>query len=146
MCKIEAESYSGDGDAPRGKKLIVFSSANKRIRLVGDDELLADGKMYDIVKKQTHDGQVLYYAFNDEDEDEYNAKLISLEKNDPSKNSLPGKTIKLNEEKYFARDNDNIFRLHVADVLQKGKINSGFLFYSSPLRDVLSPPPDCLMS
>jgi hypothetical protein len=147
LCKIKAERYSGDpSGSVHGKKLILFSSVNKNIRLVDEDEILADGKMYDIVKKQRHNGLVLYYALSDEDEDGYNANLTSLAKNDPSKNSLPGKTIKLYEEKYFAGENDNVSTPQTVDIFPEGKTITSILFHPSPLRDILSPPPDCLKS
>ena len=61
---------SRDSEAAGEKKLILFSSDNKGFKLVDNDEILANGKMYDIVKTTTGNGVTLYFALADNDEDD----------------------------------------------------------------------------
>lgn len=146
LCKIKAEAFADEDYARGDKQLILISSGSKGIRLVNKTELFADGKMYDIVKTVVRNGKILYYTFADKDEDRDIHRLSDLEKNNAGERSLPGKTLKLYDAKYFAVEdqNQNIDRCNYLQPASKWVDIASF--YKSPLEDIFAPPPDHLFS
>jgi hypothetical protein len=145
LCKIKAEEYSDADYKMPGKSLIVFSSDTKGIELINKKEILADGKLYDIVKTEISNGIILYYTLHDKDEDEYVQSLTDWGKNNFQEKSLPGKTINLHLAKYFTVEKYHPVSapLHLrSDV----KATSDSFFYTSPFKNIFSPPPDNLLS
>jgi hypothetical protein len=124
----------------------LFSSQKKDFELVNKSEILADGKMYDIVKTQTCNGMMLYYTLGDKDEDGYVHNLTDLEKNNSGEKSLPGKTIKLLDVIYFTAEKCSQSACHSSDLLPGVSNLNRSLFYPSLFRDIFSPPPDHLFS
>jgi hypothetical protein len=145
-CKIKAEEYS-DADHEIGKKkLILFSSQTKGFELANKKEIFADGKWYDIVETQTSNGIILYYALGDKDEDRYVHNLADFEKNNSWDKSLPGKTIKLFNAKYFSDEKYHHSICLSLDLLPRVRVLNDALFYPSLFKDIFSPPPDHLFS
>lgn len=102
--------------------------------------------MYDIVKTRTSNGKVLYYAFADEDEDEYVQNLADSEKNNSTGKSLPGKNINPYAAKYFTVKKSRYpicFSLNLLISLPPLK---NALPYNSSFEDIYSPPPEYLAS
>jgi hypothetical protein len=146
LCKIKAETYADNDHAVEGKKLILFSSATKGVELVDKNEIRVDGKMYDVVKKRISKGIIMYYTLGDNDEDSYIHQLTGLEKNNPVEKSLPGKTIKLYEAKYFAaKKHHHTICLSIRQLRDVKTANDPFL-YTSIFKDVFSPPPNRSLS
>jgi hypothetical protein len=141
ICKIKAEFAERAGEAP-GKKLIVFSSDNKTFKLVDDDEIFAGGKMYDIVKTCVSKDKVLYYAYADEDEDEYVQNLSNSEKNNFTEKSLPGKNINPYAAKYFAVKKNPSPVCFSISLLTRTAILKNDLLYNSVFGDIYAPPPE----
>ena len=144
ICKIKAEGHADDEAA--GEKLVLFSSDSKGFRLVDDDEILANGKMYDIVKIRTGNGITSYYTHADNDEDEFLQKLTNVEKSNATDKSPPGKIIKLYEAKYFANRKDHCPACFSSDLLARASTPESILLYNSLFKDIYAPPPDYLAS
>jgi len=145
ICKIKAEFAARAGETTR-TKLIVFSSGNKAFTLVDDDEILAGGKMYDIVKTCVSKGKVLYYAYADEDEDEFVQNLANSEKNNSSEKSLPGKNINPYAAKYFAVNKNLSPVCFSISLLTRTAVLKNDLSYNSVFGDIYAPPPEHLAS
>lgn len=146
LCKIKAEKYVDNDDLGKDKKLTIFSSGTKGVELVNKHEILADGKMYDIVKSKLHNGIVLYYTVSDVDEDDFILNLTNLEKNNPDEKSFPAEIVKFYDLKYFdIKNNFNSidFWLLLPPTL---RIMGGHLICPSLFRDIFSPPPNRLFS
>jgi len=141
ICKIKAE-YAERARAATRKDLILFSPDNKGFQLVDDDEILANGKLYDIVKICTSNGVISYYAVADRDEDEYVHKLIAAEKNDSAQKSTPGKNINLYTVKYFAAAKSNYPLCFSLNLLISAAPPKNAFLYRPPSKDIYSPPPD----
>jgi hypothetical protein len=145
LCKIKADEYS-DADYIPAKSLSVFSSDTKGIKMVDKNEILVAGKLYDIVKTQISNGITLYYALGDEDEDKYVQNLTDWEKNNSEEKSMPGKTINLHLAKYFTVEKYHDPVSPLLHLRIDVKTASDSFFYTSPLKNIFSPPPDNLLS
>ena len=116
----------------------------KGIKRVDKNEILVDGKLYDIVETQFSNGIILYYTISDEDEDEYVQNLTDWGKNN-QENSLPGKTISIHLAKYFTIEKYHHPVSASSIHLRTGmKTVSDSFFYASPFINIFSPPPDLL--
>ena len=146
LCKIKADEYS-NADYMPAKSLTIFSSATKGLDLVDKKEILVDGKLYDIVKTEISNGITLYYTISDEEEDEYVQNLSDWGKNNAEEKSLPGKTINLHMAKYFTAEKYpspvSVSSLHRCTCV---KTVSDSFFYTSPYKNIFSPPPNNLSS
>ena len=140
ICKIKAEYAESSRDV-KVKDLVSFSSANKGFELIDDDEILANGKMYDIVKTCANNGVIVYYALPDGDEDQYVRELIAAEKNDSAQKSTPGKNISLYSAKYFAAKNHLHPLCFSVNLLISASPLKNSAPYNSPYKDIYSPPP-----
>jgi hypothetical protein len=120
----------------------LFSSDSKGFKLVDDDEILANGKMYNIVKTRTSNGITSYYTRADGDEDEFLQNLTNVEKSNTTEKSSPEKTIKLYEAKYFAVRKDHYPARFLLDLLAGASTPEGILLYNSLFKDIYAPPPD----
>jgi hypothetical protein len=146
ICKIKAEEHAeGDSDAA-GKKIVLFSSESKGFKLVDDDEIIANGKIYDIVKTCTSNGITSYYTRADADEDEYVHKLTDVEKGNSTEKSSPAKTIKQYEAKYFVAKKNNQINCFSLNLPARASIPENTLLYNSLFNDIYAPPPDYLAS
>jgi hypothetical protein len=89
----------------------------------------------------------LYYTLSDEDEDEYVQNLTDWEKNNSREKSLPGKTIIVHLAKYFTDEKYQYpllaSSLHLSTDVKT--VSDSFL-YTSPFKNIFSPPPDNLLS
>jgi len=146
ICKIKAEEHAEGDSKTAGKKLILFSSDSKGFKLVDDDEIFANGKMYDIVKTRTSNGITSYYTRADADEDEYVSKLTEVEKGNAAEKSSPGKTIKLYEAKYFAAKKNHHPACLSSDLPTGAFTLENTLLYNSLFKDIYAPPPDHQLS
>ena len=146
ICKIKAEELAEGDSGAAGKKLVLFSSDSKGFKLVDDDEIIANGKMYDIVETRTSNGITLYYTRADADEDEYVHKLTDVEKGNSTEKSSPAKTIKQYEAKYFAAKKDHHPACFSLDLPDRASIPENTLLSNSLFHDIYAPPPDYLAS
>ena len=146
LCKIKAGEYS-DVDYIPAKSLIVFSSGSRDFKLVDKNEILAGGKLYDIVKTNTSNGITMYYTLSDEDEDEYVQNLSDWEKSNADEKSLPAKTINVHMAKYFTIEKyHDPIRHSSLHLFINGKAENEPFFYLSPSMNIFSPPPDNVVS
>jgi hypothetical protein len=146
LCKIKAEEYADEDRDTGDKKLILFSSGTKGIERVNKTEIRAAGKMYDIVKTQTIKGKIFYFTLADNDEDEYVHQLIDVEKNNTAEKSLPGKTVKAFEAKYFSVKNNNNSICLSFDRFSDERVLNKSIRYQSVSKDIFSPPPNHFLS
>jgi len=146
LCKIRAEEYADESRDIGDKKLILFSSDTKGFERVNKTEIRVDGKMYDIVRTQAVKGEILYYTLADNDEDEYVDRLTALEKNNSAERSLPGKTIKAFEAKYFAVKNNLNTASFSLERLPDLPAVTESIFYPRISKDIFSPPPNPFLS
>lgn len=114
--------------------------------MVNKKEILADGKLYDIVKTEMSNGIILYYTLHDEDEDEYIQNFTDWKKNNSQEKSLPGKTINLHIAKYFTVEKHHPVSASSLNLHSDVKTASDSFFYTSPFKNIFSPPPDNLLS
>jgi hypothetical protein len=124
----------------------LFSPDSKGFKLVDNNEILANGKMYDIVKTSTSNGITSYYARADADEDEYVHKLTDVEKSNSTEKSSPGKTIKVHEAKYFVAGKSHHPTCFSLDLPARASTPVNILLYNSLFKDIYAPPPDYLAS
>ncbi len=147
FCKIKARDYTDDYYQLREKSLTLFSPGSEDFQLVNDDEILAGGNLYDIVKTETNNGKTLYYALSDEEEDACIQQLAGLSKSNPEEQSLPTKTFGLHIAKYFEITNDSYSSLKsFLCVHDKVSLSNDLFLYLSPLKNIFSPPPDNFLS
>jgi len=84
---------------------------------------------------------------HDEDEDEYVHNLTNWEKDNSPEKSLPGKTINLQLTKYFTVEKSPAsFVASSTHLCTDAKAASDSFLYTSPLKNILTPPPDHLVS
>jgi hypothetical protein len=146
LCKIKADEYS-NADYMPAKSLVVFSSPTKGLEWVDKKEILVDGKLFDIVKTETSNGITWYYTLSDEEEDEYVQNLSDWGKNNAEEKSLPGKTINLHMAKYFTAEKyHGPFSVSSLHRCTRVKTSSDSFFYTSPCKNIFSPPPNNLLS
>ncbi len=147
LCKIRADDYSDVDYETAGKRPITFSADTKGLVFLSKKEVLINGKLYDIVKSEINNGKEFYYAFADEEEDEYQSDLTDWEKSNGQEKSLPGKTINLHLVKYFtAKKYTTIIYMHHL-VLQGIVVTASDAFlYKSPYKYVFATPPDNFIS
>ena len=147
LCKIKAEAYSDADFTIPLASYMVFSSLKKGYRITNKKEIIAEGKLYDIIKISISKEETVYYTLHDGDEDEYTRDLADWGKTNSSENSFPGQMISFQIAKYFQTEK---FPLTGALCLPVGSpdqnaSNSSF-FYKSPSINIFSPPPDHLFS
>ncbi len=147
LCKIKADAFSdGDYKIPT-QSLTIFSSDTKGIVLVGKKEILANGKLYDIVRTKINNGKTLYYALSDEEEDTLVLDLTDWEKNNSQEKSMPGKTMNVQLDKFFTLKKYPAPLLVCSSYLSgHRKIRSDFFLYKSPFINIFSPPPNNFLS
>ncbi len=115
--------------------------------MINKKEILANGKLFDIVRTVIINGKTCYYAVADEEEDEYQLQLTDWEKNNSQENSFPGKTISLHLIKYFTAKNYlNSTITHLPTYPEQAKNNSDSFLYKSPFENIFSPPPNTFLS
>lgn len=147
LCKIKAHDYADGYYQLREKALILFSEGSKEFQLINDDEILSDGKLYDIIKKEISDGKTLYYTLSDDEEDAYVQQLGDWGKLNSEEQSLPTKTVGLHIAKFFDIKKGsysslkNILRLH-----STVRSSNDLFLYTSPQQNIISPPPDNFLS
>lgn len=144
---MKAQDYTDGYYQLREKSLTLFSPGVQDFQLVNDDEILAGGNLYDIVKTEINNGKTLYYALSDEEEDACIQQLAGLGKSNSEEQSLPGKTVGLHIAKYFEITNDSYSSLKSFLRVHDTVSSSNDLFlYVSPLKYIFSPPPDNFLS
>lgn len=147
LCKIKAQDYADGYYQLREKSLTLFSSASKEFQLINDDEILAGGKLYDIVKTEISDGKTLYYTLSDEEEDAYVQQLGDWGKSNSEEQSLPTKTVGLHIAKFFDikkcsySSSKDFLRLY-----SNVRSYNDLFLYTSPQQNIISPPPDNFLS
>ena len=145
LCKIKAEVAEESG-AWSDQSLVVFSSADKNVRLENSTELRVSGKMYDIVKTETRNGVKFYYATHDSDEDTFIAKLAKTEKKSGHQASMPVKAEKLYDAVFFAADDDHLFNSFPSVQISNDAAPNDPHFYPLNFKEIFSPPPNGLFS
>ena len=147
LCKIKAQGYADGYYQLREKSLTLFTSDSKKFQLVNDDEILAGGKLYDIMRKEISNGKTLYYTLSDEEEDAYVQQLGNWGKLNSEEQSLPTKTVGLHIAKYFDIKESGYYALKELFRLSSNVRYSNDLFlYVPPQLNIISPPPDNFLS
>ncbi len=143
VCKIRSEL--DDHYDPRIDNYIEFTSDQKDIEVLNGKEIRANGKMYDIIKKEFRNGRIKYFAVCDLREDSYVENAASLIKNnlDLYPNSLPVKNFYDNVLK-FPNYNKNFASQLRNKIMQCSLINIAVYvsLYKSPTINIFSPPPN----
>ncbi len=143
---MKAEEYADTYYQLPEKTFTIFSSDDKDFQFNDDHEILANGNLYDIVKTEIRNGKTFYYALSDLEEDSYVHQLAKWGKSNSGEQSLPGKTVDIHIAKYFEiiKYYPPVFTL--LRVHETVKLSNSLFQYISPLKIVLSPPPDFLLS
>ena len=145
LCKIKAEVAEMRGAWP-AESLVVFSSADKNIRLENSTELSVSGKMYDIAKTEIRNGVKFYYATSDDDEDAYVIKLVHSEQKASHETSIPVNTLKLFDAIFFACGDDNNFNFYPAIQMSDEGALDAPRFHPPDFKEIFSPPPNASFS
>jgi hypothetical protein len=141
LCKIKAEVAEARG-AWSSESLVVFSSADKDVLLENSRELRVSGKMYDIVKTETHKGIKFYYAAGDNDEDTYISKLGKAEKKPQRQTSTPAKASRLCDAVILAGHDCNDFNSYPTAQMSNDLSLNDPHFYPLNFKEIFSPPPN----
>ena len=129
------------------QSVIIFSDKKQDFQLINEDEILSNGKIYDIVKKESYNGRTFYYALNDVNEDEYLEQVSQLSKSNQHDSKIPFGAEKIRIHKYTVPE--KCFSLLSALALRQSiKINSfsSIICQLSPCKMIFSPPPNVLFS
>lgn len=99
------------------------------------------------MKKEISNGKKLYYTLSDEEEDAYVQQLGNWGKLNSEEQSLPAKTVGLHIAKYFDIKESGYYALKEVFRLSSNVRSSNDLFlYISPQQNIISPPPDNILS
>ena len=139
FCKMKLASNLNEETT--NNKISAFLSKNKNFTLVGDDELTAEGKMYDIVSKKTVKDGVIYYAKCDGEEDEILTKLSGSDKSGAADTGFTVKAGKFFDLKYSVHTVNKCPKHSATATTTMHPLKSA-VCYRSYFRDVFSPPPD----
>lgn len=121
--------------------LIHFSSANKNFSLIEDKEILSNGILYDIVKTETKDGEIIYSCFSDKKESVFWNRISQLGKNNSEQSSAPVKNNAPEVLKYIGQDKSFDYSfIYTSKLTQFGLMDNGF-YYQNPYSEISSPPP-----
>lgn len=145
MCKIKAEYAEAYYQLPE-RTLIIFSSDDKGFQFNDDHEILANGNLYDIVKTEKKNGKTFYYVLSDLEEDGYVHQLAKWNESNSDKQSLPAKAVDIHIGKYFEIIKYSPTAFTLLRVRKTVKLSNSLFQYTSPLKIVLSPPPDFIVS
>jgi len=121
--------------------LIVFSSANKDFQIIEDHEVFSNGILYDIVKKETKDGDTIYSCFSDKKESGFWNGISQLAKGNsehsanPVKNNAPEVLKYIGQDKFF--DHSYIYALNFSRNVFLNNDN----LYKDPFKEIFAPPP-----
>ncbi len=122
-------------------KLVHFSSEDSNFQLIEDKEILCEGILYDIVKKENKDGVTVYFCFDDTKESGFWNGIAQLGKNSSEQSSAPAKNIAPEVLKYIGQEKslDHTY-IYTENYTQSGFLNKSF-FYQNPYGEILAPPP-----
>jgi len=143
MCKIKAKD--NDNVQVEKKRAVMFSSRAGGFKLVGDDELMAGGKMYDIVGKKTVNGVTEYYAASDNDEDAILNKLSVSHKTSAGDKALASVRFKIYDVIYCLPKAKK-YQTRSFSKIDAARIPDAPVFYRTYFRAVISPPPEPFFS
>jgi len=142
-CEMEferCENYNAD----EGELLIEFTTGKTDFVLINNHEILHEGKLFDIRKKEVRNGSIVYLAMSDDKEDRCMEGLDRIAKSSSSGSSVPGKLPALKILKYTCstRNLNVTMRFPLCTDLMAGTFTSGD--YLAPDKDIFSPPPNSL--
>jgi len=126
--------------------LVGFVAGEKNFTLVNNHEILHEGKLFDILKKENRNGKLVYLAVNDKKEDRCMEGISRIAKGHSSESSLPGKSPVVKFLKYTCQQKNKNFPggFPLLNLFPKGNFSHGH--YLSPDRDIFSPPPNRMVS
>lgn len=140
-CKVEA--LVKKQSQQHSKSLIVFISNSSDFIVIDNKEILFNGKLFDIIKKEIKNGETYFYTVSDEKEDNAVKGIERLTKNNLHHRTLPTKVPVHLVLKYLPtgklsnlKDDSYLFTLTLID------LQNTCLFYQSPDRTIFSPPPE----
>ena len=121
--------------------LIEFSSVNKDFQLIEGKEVLSNGILYDIVKRETKNGITTYSCFSDKKESGFWNGISQLGKGSSEHSTAPVKDNAPEVLKYIAQYRS----FHHSYIYALTTIHFGFWnnnsYYQNPYCDITSPPP-----
>ena len=121
--------------------LIHFSSGNTNFQLIDDKEILYEGILYDIVKKETKNGETFYSCFDDKKESGFWNGIAQLAKSNSERSSSPTKDNAPEVLKYIGVEknieNPNLY-LQTSTFLG---FSNNTNFYQNPDVEIVAPPP-----
>jgi hypothetical protein len=147
FCKIKAHDFAQNFYQVPEKAITIFSSKVDNFKLKEDEEIIANGNLFDIVKREIVGNDTLYYALCDHDEDLYSQKLSDWNRSNANSKSTPAKAGWPHIEKYL-----EVLKLvppvfsYTLNSNSLAKLSNHLFYYQSPLIIVFSPPPDFLFS
>lgn len=124
-------------------RIVVTGNEDKMSWVKPNKEFVLNGNMYDVVRRETEEGKLVFYCINDEQEEQlftYLDEMVSQQLVNPkSKTSGPAKTlIKIMSQDYLLTDNIKI-ALSESDIKKEQTVD---LSYNNLLCEVGTPPPE----
>jgi hypothetical protein len=137
-CEMESES----SEYPAEESLLIeFTEGEMGFVLVNNHEILHEGKLFDIRKKEIRNGRKVYLAVSDAREDRCMEGIERIANGHSTENSLPGKAPVFKCMKYTCCPGfENIAGFFPLDPLPVTHFSPGF--YREPGRDIFAPPPN----
>ena len=128
---------------PSGNTLQEFSSDDKYVHLIDEDELIVKGKFFDIAKKEIRKGKTIYFAYSDDKEDGFIAAVSELTGMNSNGKNLPVKITVPEFSKYTRAEKIDLLDVFINRICNDLATHSNDLFsYNSPHLNIFSPPPD----
>ncbi len=136
--EVEMRNYISSCKDVSQLPLLKFNPAS--VQLVGDDELVSDGNLYDIVRTEAGVNGLIYYAISDDDEDALWDSVARVAKNNTDNNKSQGKNVLPEVLKYL---NCEPYTISLPVIYAQDDIN--FIIkdccYQSPFGELFAPPP-----
>ncbi len=144
--KIEMREYVASSKNFDTHLLVVFSSEDKNIESIDRNEISYGGKMFDIVKTEKKDGYTLYYVISDNREDELLISISELTKQNRNAAGQPQEKKMAYEVLKFVHNNNNLSTNLYAVNMHADWFSRSPDYYSSPSKNIITPPPRHIFS
>lgn len=140
--KLEIREYIESGKDLGSGIVSSFSTADSNFILVGDNEIRCNGKMYDIFKFEIINGDTVYSAISDMNEDVLIAFIGQLAKHISNNGNTAQKGMNFEIIQYVSLIGNFITDKKIyCYTTEKLFTHSTFCFYQSPYLGILFPPP-----
>jgi len=141
-CEIESRKFIASESVLAEKMLTVFTTGKNNFQVINSDEIISNGKLFDIVKTGFRNGKKIFYTIGDELEDNVVSKILLITAANADNQSTP-------EAKFFPEllknlydcPNVNSFYNYSSTIEIKYPFSKS-LFIQTIYLELISPPPE----